>query len=144
MSRPKSIVLSVPSLDARIEADLDWSVNPSLCEALCSSLPFSTIFSHVMASGECIYSPARVVGVFDTKQVLLTEIPVGSILLGTSNYKEFSVMYGEMTEPLPVPVPIAYVRSEHLGELKRVGREVWQSTYMSKKLIQLDVSVATN
>jgi hypothetical protein len=141
MTRPQSIRISVPSLNTALTADLAWEDNSVLCEALVSALPFSTILSHVMASGECMYSPARVVGVFDVPQVLLTTVPRGSILLGTSNYKEFSMIYGKMTEPLPVPVPVAHVRQEDLTEMARVGREVWFSSYCAKNLIQIGIDI---
>lgn len=120
-----------PGLGITLRAKLLWEENPKVCELLLDNLPIETIYSHTMASGQGMYAPARIVGYVKAKQVLLTDLPHGTLTLSTGDYKALGMFYGEITEPLPGWPPVARVVEEDMPDLLRVGREVWIATYMT-------------
>lgn len=123
-----------------VRAKLLWDDEPELCGVLASSLPFKTIFSHAMATGQEIYAPTRIVGSTRlNKQYLLTELPEGSVTLSTDDYKTMDIYYGSVTEPLPAGGRVAQVVSEDLPFMKEVGNKVWYSNYSTHKPIIVNV-----
>jgi hypothetical protein len=136
---PELIALSFPKLEAELRAKVLWNLNPELCKLLAQSLPFTTIYSHATASGEGMYAPTRIVGTVRAKHMLLTEMPHGTLTLSTDNYKTLGLFYGPITEPLPGFPPVAQVIDEDLKTMRRVGREVWLSNYVTHDLIDVTV-----
>lgn len=130
MGTPESIQISFPDLDINLSAKLLWDLNPELCQLLVDHLPIETIFSHTMSSGQGLYAPIRIVGNVSAKYDLLSEAPLGSVMLSTEVYKTLVMFYGEITEPLPGP-RVAQVIDQSIADLKRAGREVWISNYMT-------------
>ena len=140
LRHPKQVALSFPKLEAELRANVLWDYNPELCELFAESLPFTTIYSHTTASGEGMYAPTRIVGrVRGAKHMLLTEMPHGTITLSTDNYKTLGLFYGPITEPLPGFPPVAQIIDEDIETMRRVGREVWLSNYVTHDPIDVTV-----
>jgi hypothetical protein len=140
--RPETITLDFPKLDARIRARVLWEMNPELCDLFVSSLPFTTIYSHTTASGEGMYAPTRIVGTVPARHMLLTDMPHGTITLSTDNYKTLGLFYGRITEPLPGFPPVAQVLDDDMPTLRKIGREVWLSNYVTHDPIDVTVDAA--
>jgi hypothetical protein len=132
------ITLEFPTLDAKIQFRLLWDVNPGLCDLLSHNLPFMTMYSHTLASGEGMYAPLRIVASVPGVCELLSEMAPGTVTLSTTNYKSLGVWYGQVSEPLPA-TPVAQVIPEDLTALRRVGREVWFATYLDTEPVPTHV-----
>lgn len=133
------VELDFPTLGRTLRAKLTTDSSPQLRAAFLAALPFESIFSHTMASGYGLYAPTRIVGNFDSEFTLLSELPVGALALCTDSYKTLGLYYGEITEPLPETLPLAYVVPEDIDDLKRVGEEVWRSNYMTHEPVIVQV-----
>ncbi len=139
---PTHIELEFPTLDITLRAQMTTDSSPTLRAAFVEALPFETIFSHTMSSGYGLYAPTRIVGTFESEWTLLSELPVGAIALCTDSYKTLGMYYGEITEPLPETLPLAYVVPADVPALKRVGREIWLSNYVSHEPVTVCVRAA--
>lgn len=139
---PSDIELAFPTLGRTLRAKLTDDSSPDLRAAFLAALPFESIFSHTMSSGYGLYAPTRIVGNFDSEFTLLSELPVGAVALCTDSYKTLGLYYGEITEPLPETLPLAYVWPEDIDDLRQVGEEVWRSNYMTHEPVIVQVRVA--
>lgn len=138
------VELDFPTLGTMLRAKLTDSSSPELRAAFLDALPFQTIYSHTMASGYGLYAPTPIVGNFETDWTLLTELPVGALCLITDSYKTLGLYYGEITEPLPETLPLAYVVPEDIEKLKHVGREIWLSNFWTHVPVRVEVRMATS
>jgi hypothetical protein len=134
------IEIEFPDLDAKLQARMQWDTNEEMCQAFVSQLPLETLMLHAMSSGEEMYAPTTVVGCFAADQRPLTRYERGSVTLMTDNYKTMDIYYGEISEPLPGPEPVAVVRTEDLDVLTTVGREVWYANYLTHEGVRVRVS----
>ncbi|MBS1677226.1 MAG: hypothetical protein JST08_07560 [Actinobacteria bacterium] len=139
---PTDIELAFPTLGRTLRAKLTTDSSPDLRAAFLDALPFESIFSHTMSSGYGLYAPTRIVGNFDSEFTLLSELPVGAVALCTDSYKTLGLYYGEITEPLPETLPLAYVWPEDIEDLRFVGEEIWRSNYMTHEPVIVQVRTA--
>ncbi len=135
------VAIEFPDIGTRLEARMQWETNSVLCEAFVSQLPLETLMLHAMSSGEEMYAPTTVVGVFSAAQRPLTRYERGSVTLMTDNYKTMDIYYGEISEPLPGPEPIAIVRAEDLEALSAAGRQVWYANYLTHEPVRVKITV---
>lgn len=136
MAGERTLVIRYPDLGATVRARLWDDLNKELCDLMWSHLPIESIQSHMMASGEGMYCPHRIVAMVPTQTILLTELPVGAVNMNTIDYKSISIKYGVLTEPLPAS-PVARVVQEDLELLKRIGREVYIANALTHKPIKV-------
>lgn len=138
--RPEIVKFEFPTLHAVLRARLLWDENPELCELVVKHLPMQTVFSHALASGQCIYAPHRIVGAVNGKNTLLTELPKGTIDLATDNYKTFGIFYGEMTEPLPNRAVLRVIE-EDWEAMDRVGDAIFVANYLTHEVHPTSISL---
>ena len=149
MTRVEEVVLEVPALEATVRARVLWEGNEELAQLFVSCLPCDTCLSHALASGELMYAPMRLVGLYEPGRsegqesgkahTALTKVGAGGITLEMDNYKAISIYYGKVTEPLPETPPVAEVVAEDLPTLRRIGREVWLANFLTHQVMRARV-----
>jgi len=128
MEGGRFIEITYPDISVTLTARLLDEMNIKLCDLLWENLPIVSIQSHLMSSGQAMYMPHKIVALVKTNTQLLSELLVGTITMSTIDYKNLTIYYGEVTEPLPAS-PVARIRDEDIESLKRVGKAVWQANY---------------
>jgi hypothetical protein len=112
-----------PSLSAEVRIDLLEDRAPVLCEDIWNSLPFETIQSHALITGEMMFATSPVTTLVRENVTLFTDMGVGAAFFGSSS-QNFGLIYGGVNEPEGHPV-WGRVRQEDVPELQRVGLAAW-------------------
>jgi len=136
----KQIEIEWLPFNIKITADLLEEKNPELCDLLWSYLPYRSIQLHALISGQHLYHYNPIIESFFVKPKSFesrAKSPDGTVFL--SYLQHLSVKYGHVTEDLPA-APVARVIPQDILKLKQVGRKCWESTYKTKKLIEVRVT----
>ena len=124
---------------------------PEMCETLWSNLekPVKMFCQNTLSTGDLcsayprppkhpvkVGSQASPVG---RKQWLLSQLDPGMLLYGGN---DIVFAYGpHITEPLVAGVPVvAKVEDEHLDDLYKAGKQIWNAQFMTHRLVTLTVS----
>ena len=98
---------------------------------------------HAVVSGRSMYAWAPLVSVAPAPVTeRICDAPAGRLRFSKATGMKLVVQYGPTTEPLTVPV-LGTVGAGDLDILAKVGRAVWDSTYMTKEPIWLTVELAS-
>ncbi|HVY45585.1 MAG TPA: hypothetical protein VHB21_06880 [Minicystis sp.] len=126
-------------LGERVTATLSEDRNHALAELLWSRLPYASLQTHALVSGDHLYHVAPIVELVTTPATYKedrTKSPDGTVFL--SQLQHLAVKYGALSEYIPA-APVAHVVPEHLPALKRVGEGCWESVYRTKRPIEVRV-----
>lgn len=138
----KEFVVEWPELGIIVTAELRQYLNPEICESFWKALPYDSIQSHAVISGEELYSWTPVVTRFSAIKTieLMSEQPPGRVALA-HGYQILSIIYGENFEYCSNAgtVPIGQVKDEDIPKLKMVAKEIWNSLYYTKQLFKVTV-----
>ncbi len=136
----RQIEIEWVGINRRVTADLIEDKNPNLCNLLWDSLPYNSIQSHALVSGDHLY---HVVPVWQLvwEQAKFkedrTQSPDGTVFL--SQLQHLAVKYGRLSEYLPA-APVGQVIAEDLPILKQAGQEIWEAAYRTKQVIEVRVT----
>ena len=138
MTDEKILEIEWPKLGIKVEAKA-LSYNQEYFNALWENLPFTTIAQHTLVTGEMMvnYCPVNALDYTQLveKKVRINEAPVGCVVWGTLG--SVAIKYGPCTEPLH-SLPIAQIPERYHEDLKRVGRVVWEATFSTKELLEVE------
>jgi hypothetical protein len=136
----RQIELEFVELNKKVVADILPEKNPELCDLLWDHLPYTTIQTHALVSGDHLYHIAPIVELVTTKAAYKedrTKSPDGTIFL--SQLQHMAIKYGTLSEYLPA-APVARVIPEHIATLKEVGEGCWDGIFRTKQYIEVRVS----
>ena len=136
------IRLSWEPLGISVRATLATRENPELCGDLLRALPFTILQDHAVVTGESMYAWTPLVSTAPIRvRERICDAPVGRLRFSQSTGQKLIVQYGPTTEDLAQPV-LGEIVSADADKLPEVGRRVWSSTYETKELIWLTVTLA--
>ena len=144
----RKIIIEFPDANIKCTAKLLDKEEPEMCDRFWDALekPLKMIGQHTLSTGDwCsgfprppkhyvkVGSQANPIG---KKRLMLTQIEPGSIVYAV-NVLKFA--YGpHITEPLLAPGPVvAKVDEECLDNFFKGGRSVWNSHYMTHRLVTI-------
>jgi hypothetical protein len=136
----RQIEIEWVGINRKVTADLVDKKNPNLCNLLWDNLPYNSIQSHALVSGDHLY---HVVPTWQSvwEQAMLKEdrtlCPDGTVFL--SQLQHLAVKYGHLSEYIPAAV-IGQVIPEHISILKQAGQEIWEAAYRTKQIIEVRVT----
>src|SRR5262245_48238665 len=98
----KQIEIEWVPLGLKVTAALVEDQNPNLCKLLWNSLPYATIQTHALVSGEHLYHVAPIPELVTTPAMYKedrTQSPEGTVFL--SQLQHLAIKYGHITEYIP-------------------------------------------
>jgi hypothetical protein len=138
----RKIRLTWEPVGVTVDAVLAATENPELCQDVISALPFTILQDHAVVTGESIYAwtPLTSTAPIHVRE-RICDAPKGRLRFSQSTGQKLIVQYGPTTEDLAQPV-LGEVVAAHADRLDAVGAAVWKSTFETKELIWLTVSLA--
>lgn len=136
----RQIEIEWVGLGRKVTADLFDNKNTELSDLLWSYLPYNSIQSHALVSGDHLYHVAPIAKLVYTHASTRedrTKSPYGTVFL--SQLQHMAVKYGELTEYLSAAA-VGQVIPEHIPILKQAGQEVWNAAYRTKQVIEVRVT----
>jgi hypothetical protein len=136
----RQIEIEWVGIERKVTADLIETKNPNLCNLLWESLPYNSVQSHALVSGDHLY---HVVPSWQLvwEQAMFkedrTQSPDGTVFL--SQLQHLAVKYGRLSEYIPA-APVGRVIDEHIPILKQAGQEIWEAAYHTKRIIEVRVT----
>ena len=142
MKNQNNLYVEFQEIGTNIRARLIREINPELYDAFVEHLPFTGLATHSVVSGMNItcWTPVYAVVPIRTWESI-DEMPVGRIFLSGSGNK-LLFKYGPQTEWVSCP-PIGLVEGEDLDKLKDLGPVIWESVFITKRLIHISFSLET-
>lgn len=126
-------------LAQKVTVNLDEQKNPELVELLWNNLPYQSVQTHALVSGQHLYHIAPISELVYTKARVKedrTKSPEGTVFL--SQLHHLAIKYGNLTEYLPAAA-IGEVIPEDMQRLKDIGAHCWESTFRNKTPICVSV-----
>lgn len=111
----------------RVTASIDHTLNPTLSASLLRSIPYQTIQTHALVSGDHLYHicPDPLLPLATPfSQVDRVAAPVGTVFM--SQLQHLAVKCGPVTETLPA-APVGRVFDTDLEKLPEVADVVWEA-----------------
>lgn len=140
MSRERRMKIEWPELKTSIEAILEDSRNPELCDEIWKELPFECIQEHGVVTGKIIYCWTPVVSMAPVRVAQKhTDAPVGRVSYSQGTGNKVIIKYGECTEDIGAPV-LAKIDKKDIEKLKKIGKEIWYHVYCSKEIYRVRFS----
>jgi hypothetical protein len=136
----RQIEIEWPGINRKVTADLLETKNPNLVDLLWENLPYNSIQSHALVSGDHLYHVAPIWKLVWEQAKFKedrTKCPDGTVFL--SQLQHMAVKYGHLTEYIPAAV-VGHVIPEHVPILKQAGSEIWQAAYRTKQVIEVRVT----
>jgi hypothetical protein len=136
----RQIQIQWVELGKSVTATLVEDKNQGICNLLWDRLPYCSIQTHALVSGEHLYHIAPIVDLVTTAADYKedrTKSPDGTVFL--SQLQHMAIKYGTLSEYLPA-APVAYVNQEDVPLLKAIGAECWDSIYRNKQPIEVRVT----
>jgi hypothetical protein len=136
----RQIEIEWVGIQRKVTADLVETKNPNLCNLLWDNLPYNSIQSHALVSGDHLYHVApiwRLVWEQATFKEDRTLCPDGTVFL--SQLQHLAVKYGVLSEYIPAAA-VGQVIPEHIPTLKLAGQEIWEAAYHTKQIIEVRVT----
>lgn len=136
----RQIEIEWVGINRKVTADLIEHKNPNLCDLLWESLPYNSIQSHALVSGDHLYHVVpvwRLVWEQATFKEDRTKSPDGTVFL--SQLQHLAVKYGRLSEYLPAAA-VGQVIPDHIPILKQAGQEIWEAAYRTKQVIEVRVT----
>jgi hypothetical protein len=136
----RQIEIEWVGINRKVSADLIETKNPNLCNLLWDNLPYNSIQSHALVSGDHLYHVVpnwRLVWEQAMNKEDRTRSPDGTVFL--SQLQHLAVKYGVLSEYLPAAA-VGQVIPEHMPILKQAGQEIWEAAYRTKQVIEVRVT----
>lgn len=136
----RQIQIEWVELGKKVTATLIEDKNQNLCNLLWDHLPYSSIQTHALVSGEHLYHIAPIVDLVTTSADYKedrTKSPDGTVFL--SQLQHMAVKYGSLSEYLPA-APVGYVALSDIPVLRSVGAACWNSIVHTKQPIEVRVT----
>jgi hypothetical protein len=136
----RQIEIEWVGINRKVTADLIETKNQNLCNLLWDNLPYNSIQSHALVSGDHLYHVVpiwRLVWEQATFKEDRTLCPDGTVFL--SQLQHLAVKYGHLTEYIPAAA-VGQVIAEHVPILKQAGQEIWEAAYHTKQIIEVRVT----
>jgi Cucumopine synthase C-terminal helical bundle domain len=124
----------------KVTADLYEEQNGALAHLLWDNLPYNSVQSHALVSGDHLYHVAPIaelVWTQATQREDRTKSPYGSVFL--SHLQHMAVKYGELTEYLSA-AKVGQVIEADIPLLRQAGQEIWNAVYRTKQVIEVRVT----
>jgi hypothetical protein len=126
-------------LGIEVRAWLAVNDNAQLCRDLLSALPFTTMQTHPMVTGESLFAWAPIVSTAPAPlKEEIRRAPIGRLRYSTRTGQKLIVQYGTTSEDIMAPV-LGAVLPEDCNKLPALGRAVWESVYQTKEPVWLTV-----
>ena len=139
MAEERILEIDWPKLGIKVEAN-GLSYNQKFCDAFCQHLPFTTISQHTLVTGEALTFYVPWCGLeavpLAERRFRWNELPVGNVIWGPL-LGGMAIKYGPCTEVLWT-MPIFRVPEQYLDDLKKAGRAIWEATFNTKELIEVE------
>ena len=133
---PKMIV-RWPKVGAQVNVQLADNVNPELVQEVWRSLPFTCVQDHGVVTGKIMYCWIPLVSIAPVKRLdKHTDAPIGRVSYSQGTGNKIIIKYGECTEDIGAPV-LGLVPEDDILTLEHVGRLAWESTYISKDIVEV-------
>lgn len=135
----RQIEIEWPVLGYKVTADLVETKNPNLVQLLWDNLPYNSIQSHALVSGDHLYHLVpfwRSVWEPAMQKEDRTQSPDGTVFL--SQLQHLAVKYGHLSEYLPAAA-VGQVIPEHIPILKQAGQAMWEAAYRTKQVVEVRV-----
>ncbi|PLB53813.1 hypothetical protein P170DRAFT_451806 [Aspergillus steynii IBT 23096] len=143
LEQPRTIKIHWPKLNIMITAIMTER-NPALVNLLFSKLPYRSLQSHALVSGDHLYhlvpAEALIYTHPDHKVPNRALEPDGTVFL--SGFQHMAIKYGTLTEDLPA-APCGYVVPEDIEKLKKAGSLLWEACNEASDPIEVIVWDAT-
>jgi hypothetical protein len=136
----RQIEIEWVGINRRVTADLIETKNPNLCNLLWEMLPYNSLQSHALVSGDHLYHVVpswRLVWEQAMYKEDRTKSPDGTVFL--SQLQHLAVKYGVLSEYIPA-APVGQVIAEHIPILKQAGLEIWDAAYRTKQIVEVRVT----
>jgi len=133
---PKMIV-RWPGLHAKVSVQLAADLNADLVREVWGNLPFTCVQDHGVVTGKIMYCWVPLVSIAPVERLdKHTEAPIGRVSYSQGTGNKIIIKYGECTEDIGAPV-LGIVAKEDLATLDQVGKQAWESSYLTKDLIEV-------
>jgi len=136
----RQIEIEWVGINRKVTADLLDDKNAELADLLWRNLPYNSIQSHALVSGDHLYHVAPINELVWAQPAMRedrTKSPFGTVFL--SHLQHMAVKYGELTEYLSAAA-VGQVIGEHVSILKQAGAEIWNAVYRTKQVIEVRVT----
>ena len=117
------LTIEAPDLELSFRATLMADANPDVVAAVLAHLPLSSVFGHVVVSGETIWAPTRIVHLGRNNMV---PRKLGSVYLYAPG-QTICMCYGRITESANIN-QFAQVVDSDLPTLQTLGAAVWSKS----------------
>lgn len=121
----KIMAMSWPALDARISIRLLEDEAPTVCRMLWEALPYKSLQSHALITGQMLLATAPVFTLARENLRLYTEVEPGACLYGAGS-QNVIISYGALTEPEGSGI-WGQVLDEDMETLAGVGLAAWNN-----------------
>ncbi len=126
-----------PQLKTAIRMMLADKENPELADEFWQSLPFRCVQEHGVVTGKILYCWVPMISIAPVRySEWHSKARVGRVFYSQGTGNKVIVNYGRATEDIGAPVLGAVVK-EDLDKLDPVGRRSWESTYITKEIIEV-------
>lgn len=136
----RQIELEWVGTGCKVTADLFEDKNRVLSDILWRNLPYNSIQSHALVSGDHLYHVAPIAELVwthaQTKEDR-TKSPYGTVFL--SQLQHMAVKYGELSEYL-LAAAVGQVIPDHIPILKEAGHACWTAAYRTKQVIEIRIT----
>lgn len=136
----KKILIRWPALGMEATATLAAVENPELCDEIWRCLPFESIMSNAVVTGNSMYcwTPAVSFAPIRRKE-RISEAPVGRLRYGQGDGNKIIIQYGPCRDRVKGTV-LGAVDSDCLEVLRRVGQAAMDATYITKERLAVRFS----
>ena len=130
----RQVKMTWPELDISMIFELDDEHNKALCDEFWDALPLVAVQEHGSVSGELIYCWVNMLSFAEVPfSQLHSESPFGRVSYSQGTGNKVIIKYGPVSEDCYAPV-LGMVPEQYLGDLKKVGKIIWDNYYMDKKI----------
>ncbi len=136
----RQIEIEWVGINRKVTADLLDDKNAGLADLLWRNLPYNSIQSHALVSGDHLYHVAPINELVWAQPAMRedrTKSPFGTVFL--SHLQHMAVKYGELTEYLSAAA-VGHVIQSDVPILKAAGAEIWNAVYRTKQVIEVRVT----
>jgi len=131
------MIVRWPKVGAQVNVQLADNVNPELVQEVWRSLPFTCVQDHGVVTGKIMYCWIPLVSIAPVKRLdKHTDAPIGRVSYSQGTGNKIIIKYGECTEDIGAPV-LGLVPEDDILTLEHVGRLAWESTYISKDIVEV-------
>jgi len=133
----KTMFVEWPELNVKVEVELEDQRNSELIDEIWSNLPMTAVQEHAMVTGKSMYSWVPMISFAPIPfQMRIKDTPPGVVSYSQKTGNKMIIRYGEVTEDLMTPI-VGFVMKEQVHLLDHVGKTIWDSYSLDKKVYRV-------